>query len=96
MAYRDDAEQHFVFAICPNCSHSLARLPVTTQQKRLAAAVRTIAGRPEPYRLHFFNSAAEAKLYAVLEADRLARESRPVRLQSGAEKKKPPEGGCFD
>ena len=77
MAYRDDAEQHFVFAICPNCSHSLARLPVTTQQKRLAAAVRTIAGRPELYRLSFFNSAVEAKLYAALEAERLARELAP-------------------
>lgn len=72
IAYRDDAGQHFTFSICQRCSVRLTRLPISAQQKQLAAAVSAIAAHPERYSLRTFDSAAAAKLYAVLEAERLS------------------------
>lgn len=73
VAYRDDAGQHFAFALCERCSSRLTRIPVPTQQKLLNAAVGAIAAHPERYFVRYFISAIEAKLYVSLEAESLAR-----------------------
>jgi len=78
VAYRDDVGQHFAFAVCRRCSGRLERLPIPTQQKQLNIAVSALAAHPERYSIEFFASAAEAKLYVTLEAERLAKESRAV------------------
>jgi hypothetical protein len=72
IAFRDDAGQHFAFAICQRCSGRLARLPVRVQQQQLNAAVGAIAAHPERYSVRSFDSADAAKLFAVLEAERLS------------------------
>jgi hypothetical protein len=71
IAFRDDAGQHFAFAICQRCSGRLARLPVRIQHQQLNAAVSAIAAHPERYLVRFFDSAVEARLFVALEAENL-------------------------
>jgi hypothetical protein len=75
IAYRDDAGQHFSFALCGRCSSRLARLPTRIQQQQLNAAVSAIAAHPGRYRVRCFDSAVEARLYVALEAENLRRQA---------------------
>lgn len=71
VAFRDQAQQSFVFEICSRCSGRLDRLPVVVQTRQLEAAVSSLARHPERYRIKYFPDDVMAKLFVQLEAARL-------------------------
>ena len=71
VAYRDDAGQHFTFALCDRCLVRLRRLPRPVAQRQENAAIGMVARCPEKYLVHYFSTAAEAHLYIALEAENM-------------------------
>lgn len=68
---RDPQGFYFVFALCQPCRTRLDRLPATLQKKQHSIAIARLARHPERHDYRSFASCAEARLYRVLEAERL-------------------------
>ena len=69
----DDTQQPFVFTICARCTERLDKLPDSVQRRHLTAAISQLARHPERYpEVKFFESFAQASLYAHLMAERMS------------------------
>ena len=71
VAFRDHADQAFVFELCPSCSVRLDRLPGRQQCRQLNSAVSNLERHPERYSIKHFPDDCSARLFVQLEAARL-------------------------
>lgn len=71
VAFRDRADQAFVFELCPSCSVRLDRLPGRQQRRQLDSAVSNLERHPERYSIKHFPDDCSARLFVQLEAARL-------------------------
>lgn len=69
---RDDAGQHFVFGVCPDCAARLRRLEPKLRHRLLRVAINNMAEDPGLCEVRFFDDMNTAKLFCRLEAERLA------------------------
>ena len=69
-----DPHGYFVFPICLPCCIRLERLPPRLQEKQHHLAVARLARHPEQHEYRGFATCAEARIFRVLEAERLSRE----------------------
>lgn len=72
VAGQDDANHHFVFAVCDRCTARLDRLPVKLQRRQMQVAISNLARQSEGRVLWFFDTEVEARIYCQMEAARLS------------------------
>lgn len=68
IADKDDAGQHFTFAICLPCGIKYRKWSPAIKMQQIRAAIGLIAINPDRYELKLFDSKAAAWLYIDLEA----------------------------
>lgn len=73
VAGQDDANHHFVFAVCDRCTARLDRLPVKLQRRQMQVAISNLARRSsDRFLVRFFETSIEANIYCQMEAARLS------------------------